>query len=114
MWNTSPGFAKKVINPVKYVMTGSRAGGISKQEIDLYRSAHETAHFKNDDGNHLATVVPVETESMIKTILDSSTKSGDGRSPWVWVRLANGDLLLGMFPQGETYMLDRSVERERP
>ena len=27
----------------------------------------------------------------------------DGRSGWKWFRLANGDLILGVFPRGETY-----------
>lgn len=28
----------------------------------------------------------------------------DSRSEWVWVRLANGDLILGFYPRGEAYM----------
>jgi hypothetical protein len=27
----------------------------------------------------------------------------DGRSPWIWLRLANGDLALAVFPRGNTY-----------
>jgi len=30
-------------------------------------------------------------------------KPGDHRSPWLWIRLANGDLLLGTFPRAEMY-----------
>lgn len=27
----------------------------------------------------------------------------DGRSPWMWIRLPSGDLILGVFPYGDTY-----------
>lgn len=35
-------------------------------------------------------------------ILDSQVHD-DGRSEFVWIRLANGDLFVGVSPQGETY-----------
>lgn len=28
---------------------------------------------------------------------------GDGRSEWMWVRLPDGTLIFGCFPQGDTY-----------
>jgi hypothetical protein len=28
----------------------------------------------------------------------------DGRSDFVWLRLPNGDLILGVWPQGDTYL----------
>ena len=27
----------------------------------------------------------------------------DGRSKWMWIRLPDGDLILGVYPQGDTY-----------
>lgn len=27
----------------------------------------------------------------------------DGRSEWMWIRLPDGDLILGVYPQGDTY-----------
>lgn len=34
----------------------------------------------------------------------------DGRSDFVWMRLSNGDLILGVFPCGETYFdIEESV-----
>lgn len=36
-------------------------------------------------------------------VLAQSTSSMDGRSEWLWLRLPNGDLVLGVFPQGDTY-----------
>lgn len=37
------------------------------------------------------------------TVIDASPDDNDGRSDWMWVRLPNGDLILGLFPQGGTY-----------
>lgn len=36
-------------------------------------------------------------------VLTREVGDNDGRSQWVWLRLANGDLMLGTFPRGETY-----------
>lgn len=33
----------------------------------------------------------------------------NGRSEWLWVRLQDGTLILGVFPQGDTYF---AVERD--
>lgn len=46
-------------------------------------------------------VHPADKESV--SLVLGAEESTDGRSPWVWVRLPNGDLILGVFPQGETY-----------
>jgi hypothetical protein len=51
---------------------------------------------------YVATVAPASEEG-IKIVTDANPDSDDGRSPFMWVLLANGDLLLGVFPQGETY-----------
>jgi hypothetical protein len=47
-------------------------------------------------------VKPASAESVV-TVLDADPQSPDGRSNWVWLRLPNGDLVLGLFPQGDTY-----------
>jgi hypothetical protein len=37
----------------------------------------------------------------------------DGRSEFVWLRLSNGDLILGVFPCGDTYFeVESLVERD--
>lgn len=36
-------------------------------------------------------------------VLDTAVGDGDGRTQWKWIRLQNGDLILGCFPSGETY-----------
>lgn len=47
----------------------------------------------------------------VQHVLGVSEADLDGRSQWVWCRLPNGDLMLGVFPQGDTYL---DHEREYP
>ena len=52
------------------------------------------------------------SEEMVTHVLSQSETSGEGRSPWYWFRLSNGDLILGVYPQGSTYFdteTDRSI-----
>lgn len=55
----------------------------------------------DDDGRLLSTHFPASQEAV--DLLLSQPINDDGRSEWRWVRLANGDLILGLFPQGEAY-----------
>lgn len=75
---------------------------------------HELIDDSNERGTEytIATVTPVKQGTMIDQIIKSPITTGDGRSPWCWVRLSNGDLILGLFPQGETYELATAMERE--
>lgn len=41
-------------------------------------------------------------ESIIK-VLEAVEGDEDGRSQFFWFRLDNGDLILGVYPQGDTY-----------
>jgi hypothetical protein len=50
---------------------------------------------------HIATVHPASPEYATEVL--EAEIDNDGRSDWVWVNLANGDLLLGTFPRGLTY-----------
>lgn len=50
----------------------------------------------------LGYTTPASEES-VRVVLAADTESGDGRSEWLWIRLANGNLILGVYPQGETY-----------
>lgn len=37
----------------------------------------------------------------------------DNRSGWQWIRLANGDLILGVYPHGETcFEVEKQIERD--
>lgn len=47
-----------------------------------------------------------------KRLRKRPTEKGlDARSPWCWARLASGDLILGTFPQGDTYL---EIEKDAP
>lgn len=59
------------------------------------------AHEIIDEGVTLAWVHPASALSVEHVLAQPDTL--DGRSPWVWLRLPNGDLILGVFPRGDTY-----------
>lgn len=42
-------------------------------------------------------------EQAVRLVLDAPVETGDGRSRWCWIRMANGDLFLACAPQGATY-----------
>jgi hypothetical protein len=56
----------------------------------------------NDETLVLARVHPASKAS-VDLVLNSPLEGQDGRSDWCWIRLPNGDLFLGVFPQGDTY-----------
>lgn len=63
------------------------------------------AHYVHDDEDPsrvIAMVHPASAKS-VRSVLAADPSSPDGRSPWMWVRLPNGDLVLGVYPQGTTY-----------
>ena len=57
-----------------------------------------------------AYIHPASAKS-VRTVLDAeeNAEDGNGRSEYVWVRLQDGTLILGVFPQGDTYL---AVERD--
>jgi hypothetical protein len=64
-------------------------------------SVHDDAPEDNPD-HFLYSTKPASTKA-INAVLSTSMFDENGRSEWVWVRLRNGDLVLGVFPQGDTY-----------
>lgn len=54
------------------------------------------------DAEILAYIKPASLRA-VDTVMNASEDDEDGRSNWVWVRLPNGDLILGVYPQGDTY-----------
>lgn len=61
------------------------------------------AHITDCEGETKVHIHPASDES-VHAVLNADPDDPDGRSQWLWVRLPNGDLVLGIFPQGETYM----------
>ena len=49
------------------------------------------------------SIYPASDEGMKQALAAPVAESGDGRSPWMWVTLSNGDLMLATFPQGANY-----------
>ena len=66
--------------------------------------AHAIMHDlpRSERGDEQAWIHPADPKSVLK-VLEAPVETGDGRSDWCWLRLPNGDLMLGVFPQGETY-----------
>lgn len=52
----------------------------------------------------IATVHPVQSRIAKEYVLKAD-EDANGRSEWCWITLANGDLILGVFPHGETHEL---------
>ena len=50
----------------------------------------------------LCEATPAKQED-VDFVLRQNEDSDDGRSNWMWIRLQNGDLILGVYPQGGTY-----------
>lgn len=62
------------------------------------------AHYIRDDTDdlELAYVTPALPEDV--EALKAANVDSEGRSEWVWLRLRDGTLILGIFPCGDTYM----------
>lgn len=65
-------------------------------------SAHRV--YDDDDKSRVIAMVHPASEASVQAVVTADPKSDDGRSPWMWVRLPNGDLILGVYPQGDTYL----------
>jgi hypothetical protein len=44
------------------------------------------------------------SQEAVDFVLAQPEGDDDGRSSWTWLRLANGDLALAVFPRGDTYL----------
>ena len=53
-------------------------------------------------GGPVAVTSPAASEQ-VRIVMNANVGDGDGRSDWVWLRLANDDLAIAVFPQGATY-----------
>lgn len=68
------------------------------RDHDIYNGDPECM----DPERIIATVHPASDKS-VHHVVSQPEGTMDGRSEWVWVRLTNGDLVLGVFPRGDTY-----------
>jgi hypothetical protein len=67
------------------------------------RNAEPIYDSADPNPDHVIAWVSDASESAVDFVLDQPIDD-DGRSEWVWLRLANGDLMLGVFPRGGTYL----------
>ena len=54
---------------------------------------------RNVDG----LIVEDADQEAVECVLGADPESADGRSQWVWIRFPDGDLVLSLYPQGDTY-----------
>lgn len=54
-----------------------------------------------DDPDIIGTLINAHPND-VELVINSSLED-HGRSKWCWIRLSNGDLILGTFPQGDMY-----------
>jgi hypothetical protein len=73
-----------------------------------------TTNIRDEEtGQHLATVHAASLQH-VAAVSQADEHSENGRSEWLWIRLANGDLVLGVFPQGDTYFaVEEDAEHPR-
>lgn len=60
------------------------------------------ADYPEFDWDRLAETTPASQDA-VNYVLAQPVDDDDGRSDWRWVRLVNGDLMLAVFPHGDTY-----------
>ena len=58
----------------------------------------------DDEPERVIAWVHPASEEATERVIFANEHSENGRSQWVWVRLPNGDLILGVYPQGDTYL----------
>ena len=64
------------------------------------------------DKHHHYQAWPANQDSVDQAINDAGQVGDDGWSPWVWIRMANGDLVLATYPCGGTYEAQEGVQDE--
>lgn len=59
--------------------------------------------YDDEDPERCIAMVHPASKEIVKMVLAAKVKDPDGRSQFLWVRLPNGDLILGVYPQAGTY-----------
>lgn len=72
---------------------------IESDDPELYRRL--SAHIITDDGDVEIARVHSADPRYVNAVIENADP--ETRSGWVWARLPNGDLILGVFPRGDTY-----------
>jgi hypothetical protein len=78
---------------------------IDKADTRPYEIHHgEGDDWMAPDGKPWPIIARTAHEDVAREIIESDENDPDGRSQWLWFRFPNGDLILGVFPQGDMYM----------
>ena len=67
----------------------------------MTRLGAEAIRLDPDDGNHI--LVHPASDQSVKLVLEAGVDDPEGRSEFLWIRLPDGDLVLGVYPQSDTY-----------
>jgi hypothetical protein len=72
---------------------------------DIVADSYEVDFSPNHYGSMSATIAKVKKAEAADalSVLFMRDDDEDGRSQFCWIRLVDGTLILGVFPQGETY-----------
>lgn len=77
-------------------------------------SKHEYIYNDNPDCEpNFIGITSIADEAMAAKVIAAPVDDLEGRSPWLWVRLANGDLLLATYPRGDMYF-ETELDHNRP
>ena len=74
-------------------------------------------HDDDQDKTCPLAYVHAAKQDVVDMVLRQPENTEDGRSNWVWIRLSNGDLILGVYPCGDTYFAceqDAQYPHNRP
>lgn len=59
----------------------------------------------DDEDNPGYAYCVLATDRQVQAVLAcNDTESRNGRSPWYWMTMPNGDQILACYPQGDLYM----------
>ena len=64
----------------------------------------DVAHHEPDGTTYTQGYMKPVSDKALERVLMADENDPDGRSEYMWVRLPNGDCILGVFPQGDTYL----------
>lgn len=80
--------------------TAQNFHGVKKQAAGIQKEVYDDS---DGEPRYIATSTPAVWKD-VSHVLRAPTGTEDGRSDWHWLRLANGDLILGVYPRGDTYL----------
>jgi len=72
---------------------------VDRQFTVITKDEYETKRYPEFIANQI-----IATPEEVELVINSEPDGQDGRTDWVFLRLANGDLVLATYPCGDTYL----------